>query len=148
MKALIVYSSYHHGNTKKVALAMGEMAKAEVIEEAQARNIDFSKYDLIGFGSGIYGFGFDKKMIALIESSSLENKNVFVFSTNDSGSVKNHQAVLNILEGKKAKVLGNFSCKGWDTFGPFKLIGGRAKNHPDASDLDNAKEFIKGIIAK
>ncbi|MBK1809104.1 flavodoxin family protein [Clostridium sp. YIM B02505] len=145
MKAIIIYSSYHHGNTKKVALAMGEAINAEVIEEAQAKTIDFSKYDLIGFGSGIYAFGFNKKMVELIGNASLESKNVFVFSTNDSGSTKNHKAVLDILNSKNANILGSFSCKGWDTFGPFKLIGGVSKNHPDEADLKAARDFVKNI---
>lgn len=41
--------------------------------------------------------------------------------------------------------MGEFSCKGYDTFGPFKLIGGISKGHPDKNDLDNAKAFFKGL---
>jgi flavodoxin len=40
---------------------------------------------------------------------------------------------------------GRFSCKGYDTFGLFKLIGGLAKGHPDDNDLENAVTFFKGL---
>ena len=31
---------------------------------------------------------------------------------------------------------------GYDTFGPFKLVGGIAKGHPDEDDIKNAVEFV------
>ena len=34
---------------------------------------------------------------------------------------------------------------GYDTFGPFKLIGGMAKGHPDADDLQRARAFIQAL---
>ena len=44
-----------------------------------------------------------------------------------------------------SKVIGKFGCKGYDTFGPFKLVGGIAKGHPDEEDIKNAVEFVKGL---
>ena len=32
-----------------------------------------------------------------------------------------------------------------DTFGPFKLVGGIAKGHPDEEDIKNAVEFVEGL---
>ena len=37
--------------------------------------------------------------------------------------------------------IGRFQCKGFDTYGPFKLIGGIAKGHPDQKDIREAVEF-------
>ena len=51
-----------------------------------------------------------------------------------------------IAKRKHANVVGQFSCKGYDTFGPFKLIGGLAKGHPDARDLRQATSFVKRLI--
>lgn len=51
-------------------------------------------------------------------------------------------------ERKTARVLGEFSCKGYDTFGSFKLIGGIAKGHPDTQDLENARKFYRKIQAQ
>ena len=44
-----------------------------------------------------------------------------------------------------ASVVGKFGCKGYDTFGPFKLVGGIAKGHPDEEDMKNAVDFVKGL---
>ena len=41
---------------------------------------------------------------------------------------------------------GAFHCKGYDTFGPFKIIGGIAKKHPDEKDLANACVFFENIL--
>ena len=40
-----------------------------------------------------------------------------------------------ILKEKKTDIIGKFGCKGYDTFGPFKLVGDIAKGHPDEKDL-------------
>ena len=42
-------------------------------------------------------------------------------------------------------MVGKFGCKGYDTFGPFKLVGGIAKGHPNEEDMINAADFVKGI---
>ena len=57
---------------------------------------------------------------------------------------KFHQSILEFAE-KRSKVIGKFGCKGYDTFGPFKLVGGIAKGHPDEEDIKNAVAFVKGL---
>ena len=37
--------------------------------------------------------------------------------------------------------------RGCDTFGPFRLVGGTAKGHPDARDPEHARRFYRGILA-
>ena len=43
------------------------------------------------------------------------------------------------------RVLGSFACKGYDTYGLFKYIGGISKSHPSHEDLEEAKEFVRNI---
>ena len=50
-----------------------------------------------------------------------------------------------ILEEKHADLIGTFSCKGYDTFGPFKLVGGIGKGRPNEKDLA-AVDFYRGLI--
>jgi len=54
MKTLIIYNSTHHGNTKKIAKVMTEILNAELVKSDEVDITTLSKYDLIGFGSGIY----------------------------------------------------------------------------------------------
>ena len=49
------------------------------------------------------------------------------------------------MNKKQASVVGKFGCKGYDTFGPFKLVGGIAKGHPDDIDIQNAVGFVKDL---
>jgi len=49
------------------------------------------------------------------------------------------------LGKKHSTAIGKFGCKVYDTFGPFKLVGGIAKGHPDGKDIKNAVEFVKGL---
>lgn len=39
------------------------------------------------------------------------------------------------MDKKRSKVIGKFGCRGYDTFGPFKLVGGIAKGHPNEEDI-------------
>ena len=65
------------------------------------------------------------------------------------GAKGNGAKALAQIAGKKGcPVLGEFGCKGYDTFGPFKLVGGIAKGHPDERDLENARKFYREIQAR
>ena len=48
-------------------------------------------------------------------------------------------------KNQKTDIIGKFGCKGYDTFGPFKLVGGIAKDHPDEKDLEAAVSFVAGL---
>jgi len=45
-------------------------------------------------------------------------------------------------------VIKEFSCKGFDTVGPFKFIGGISKGRPNEKDLENAKNFARSLKDK
>ena len=47
---------------------------------------------------------------------------------------------------KSATVTVVFSCKGYDTYGPFKLIGGLNKHNPDEKDIQNAVQFFENLL--
>lgn len=57
-------------------------------------------------------------------------------------------SIRKIADAKCAQVLGVFSCPGFDTFGPFKLVGGIAKGRPNEGDIDDAVNFFKKISKK
>lgn len=147
MRVAIVCKSIHYGNTKKVADAMARILKAKVIEPENA-NLD--DYDLVGFGSGIYMWKHHKSLFKLVEGlSPKKGKKAFIFSTSGGGKVLGkgaHWRLRKPLEKKGFEVIGEFNCKGLDTFGPLKLIGGVNKGHPNEEDLKNATEFAKNLI--
>lgn len=51
--------------------------------------------------------------------------------------------VVRLLEGKGFTVDGSFSCRAFDTWAPFKLLGGLNKQRPNAGDLSAAREFAE-----
>ena len=50
-----------------------------------------------------------------------------------------------IAQARRCENLGAYYCKGFDTYGPFKLIGGIAKGHPTEEEIEGAVRFYSGI---
>ncbi len=147
MKALIIYMSVHHKNTEKIALEMAGVLDADLMRAYEVNEKDISRYDLIGFGSGIYFFKHHRKLFEFVEKIAVREKKAFIFSTYGGGSPKvYHNSLRRKLTKRGFKIIGEFSCKGYDTFGPLKFIGGINKGKPDEKDLENAREFAKTLI--
>lgn len=51
-----------------------------------------------------------------------------------------------LIKSNDASFAGYYSCSGYDTWGPFKLIGGKNKNHPDENDIEKAIQFYENLI--
>ena len=143
MKTAIIYASVHHGNTKKIIDAIAVSSEVDLIDATQIKEKDLSEYDRIGFASGIYYGKFHQSVLNFASVNLPEGKKVFLISTYGGSPVWN--SIEGIAEAKKATIIGRFACKGYDTFGPFKLVGGIAKGHPDDKDLADAVAFFKGL---
>ena len=149
MKTLLVYVSYHHQNTEKVAKVMADELGADLVPVSQAHPDTLTAYDLIGFGSGIYGGKFHKTLLQFAESlPDYAGKRAFVFSTSGIGGTKWHAALKEQLVNRGFSIVGDFSCKGWDTVGPLKLFGGINKGRPNEGDLEDARVFARGLKEK
>jgi flavodoxin len=148
MKPVIVYESIHHQNTRKVAEAIAGVLGAKLVKAGEANPEEIEKCGLAGFGSGIYFGRHHKSLIEFAEKLKKVNK-YFVFSTRGAPSLGNfHLPLKKILEKKGGKNLGEFSCLGWDTFGPLRAFGGIAKGRPNEEDLANAREFAKKLVSQ
>lgn len=145
-KAIIVYHSEHHGNTKKLVDAIAAAHAADLAEADKAAGMDFSAYDAVGFASGIYMSGFHASLEALLNNAGLRGKKAFVLYTSGSGSEKYAAGFAAKLADAGLSLLGVYQCKGFDTFGPFKLIGGIAKGHPTAEDIDGAVRLYERSV--
>jgi len=149
MKTLIIYTSIHHQNTEKVAKVMAEELGADLLPVSQAQSRTLAEYDLIGFGSGIYFMKHHKTLLQFVEKlPAVIGRRAFIFSTSGEGGVRKHAALREKLLYRGFSIVGEFSCKGWDTFGPMKLIGGINKGRPHAEDLEGARVFARGLKNK
>ena len=54
MRKAIVYASVHHGNTGKLVKSIAEECQVDLIDAVKQSDADLSRYDMIGFASGIY----------------------------------------------------------------------------------------------
>lgn len=145
MKTAIIYYSRHHGNTKKLLDAIAARHEVTLIDAAEVSQADLAGYDRIGFASGIYYSKFHKTVLQLAEKSLPEDKDVFFLYTYGARKDGYTKAIAEVASRHGAKVLGEFGCFGFNTFGPFKLIGGIAKGHPDQDDLQAAAAFYEGL---
>lgn len=125
---------------------MAEVLNADVIKPDEADAGNLQKYDLIGFGSGIFYFKHHRALLELADKLPIMNKKTFIFSTSGMGSAKQHGTLRKKLSEKEFDIVDEFSCKGFDTWGPYKLTGGRNKGKPDEKDLENARKFAEKLL--
>jgi flavodoxin len=150
LKALIIYISVHHGNTEKVAKVMVNILDATLLQVRQADANMLEQYDLIGFGSGIYFGKHHESLLDFVDKLPvLTNKKAFIFSTSGLRKipfVHNFDKPLRKkLQRKGFDIIGEFSCRGLDTYRATKLVGGVNKGRPNAEDLRKAEDFASGL---
>lgn len=145
MKTAVCYYSRHHGNTLKVLQAMAAEGSMDLIDVTTRQAVRLDDYDCIGFASGIYAFDFQKSVAAFARQYLPQGKPVFFVYTYGGAKGNGAKAVKAVAEEKGCRVLGEFSCRGFDTFGPFKLVGGIAKGHPNDRDLEKARRFYRDL---
>lgn len=146
MRTIIICESMSHGNTLKVANAMAGVLQAKVVKPEDFDPNTANDYDLIGMGSGIYHGKHHKSLLELAEKLPSADKSVFIFSTSGKGDISQHRHLSSILSKKGYSNAGEFICKGWDTWGPFKFIGGINKGLPNEAMLAQARDFAKSIV--
>ena len=145
MKTAIVYFSTHHGNTKKLVEAIAEKDNVTLIDVTSDKNTDLKEFDRIGFASGIYYSSFSKQILSYADDKLPEGKEVFFINTCGNLLGIYFNAIRKITEKKNCKELGAYQCLGYDTFGPFKLVGGIAKGHPTEEEIEGAVKFYQGL---
>jgi len=150
MKALVIYISVHHGNTEKIARVMANALDADLLQVKQMDASMLEQYDFIGFGSGIYFGKYHKSLLDFADTlPMLRNKKAFIFST--SGLRKIHfshdfsKPLKEKLQRKGFDVIGEFSCRGFDTSWAAMIVGGINRGRPNARDLKQAEDFARAL---
>jgi len=150
-KALIICTSIHHGNTLKIARAIASVIGAEIARTWEADPDRVPTYDLTGFGSGVYYGSLHKSILEFARRlPPAHGSKVFIFST--SGLLKiplihdYHRSIKKMLRAKGYRIIGEFTCRGYNTHGPFGWLGGMNKGKPDARDLENARKFAENLL--
>lgn len=145
MKTALVYFSTHHGNTKKIVEAISAENEITLIDVTAQTNFDLSGFYRIGFASGIYYSSFSKQILSFAENNLPEGKEVFFMNTCGAPRGNYFDAIRKITTAKRCREIGTYQCLGFDTFGPFKLVGGIAKGHPTEEEIKSAVKFYEGL---
>lgn len=146
MKTAIVYYSQHHGNTKKLIDAIAAQNEVTLIDVTKNESFDLTGFDCIGFASGIYFSSFAKQILAFADANLPETKAVFFINTCGVQSpIVYFDAIRRIARAKNCFEIGTYQCLGYDTFGPFKAIGGIAKGHPNEKEIKGAVTFYERV---
>ena len=144
-KAVIVYASTHHQNTYKLVKAVAKRFDVTLIDAAKQHYADLSAYDMIGFASGIDFGKFYPAVEQFLENNLPENKQIFFIYTCAKTSNKFTQSIKEKALKKHAIIMGEYGCKGYNTYGPLKLIGGINKNHPSDDEINDAVSFFESL---
>lgn len=151
LKVLILCKSVHHGNTVQVARAMAGVLGAEVADPEEVPYTALGEYGLLGFGSGVYYGRMHQTLSDWLRGLPDTREAItpaFVFSTSGLPFLRRfwHQPLKTLLVRKGFEVVGDFACRGFDTWGPLWLTGGLNREHPDARDLTRAVEFARKLV--
>ena len=153
MRSLLVLYSYHHNNTEKIAKVIANVLDAQIKTPPQIDPKELGEYDLIGFGSGIYGAQHHELLLDLADKlPQITNKKAFIFSTSaimgKDKVAEDHKPLRKKLVSKGYIIIDEFACKGFNTNSFLKHFGGMNKGRPNAKDLENAKEFAQNLQKK
>ncbi len=149
MRAVIVYKSLHHGNTKRVAGAMADACGADLVRLGERKTPDLRAYDLVGLGSGIYHSRHHPDLIAFTAKARFaDGARAFLFSTAGVPSLAGlwHRPLRAALEGRRIPITGELCLPGYDTYAIFGLIGGINRGRPGDRELERAREFARSLV--
>ncbi|MHA2242802.1 MAG: flavodoxin family protein [Candidatus Thorarchaeota archaeon] len=151
MKSLLVVYSYHHNNTEKVAKVFAEVLDAQIRTPDQINPEGLQEYDLVGFGSGIYGEKHHKFVLDLADRlPEVTDGRAFIFSTSAimgaDKVAKDHLTLREKLLAKGYAIVDEFACRGFNTNSFMRYLGGMNKGRPNAEDLKNAEEFAQNLL--
>ena len=144
-KTAIVFASTHHQNTRKLADAIAAAHDVTLIDATRCEVADLTNYDIIGFASGIDFSRFYAPVEAFLARNLPLGKRVFFLYTAAAPSPRFTQSVKAAATQKGAVLLGEYGCKGYNTYGPWKLIGGMNKRHPTAKEVADAVAFFESL---
>ena len=147
-RTAIIYASKHHGSTQKLVKAISEKYDIDQIDAEKLQFMDLSPYDLIGFASGIDFGKFYPSVEQFLKDNLPKDKRVFFLYTCAKKNSKFTECIKKEALKKGAVILGEYGCRGYNTYGPWKLIGGMNKNHPSQEELDEAIRFYESLLNK
>ena len=145
-QAVILYASIHHQNTLKLVRAVAERIHADTVDLLNDAQPDLTGYSCVFLASGIYFNTLHRSLLAFIGRTAFDGKKVCILYTCGLRYRDYAKPAARLLARQGARYAGNFGCRGFDTYGVLKKIGGIAKGHPNQADLDSATAFAAAVV--
>lgn len=162
MKVLVTYFT-ETGNTEKVAKAIYEgiqNADKDISPLHETTNLE--EYDLIFCGFPVHASSVPQKVEPFLKSIP-QGKRVAIFATH--GSLRKGQLATAAFDYafsllSKAKAIGTFGCRGKVKSDLLEVLAKKPEHrawaeeaqsaaaHPDAADLEDAKDFAQKMVKK
>ncbi|MGD8228386.1 MAG: flavodoxin family protein [Desulfobacteraceae bacterium] len=162
MKALVTYFT-ETGNTEKVAQAIYEgieKVEKDILPLQETTNAE--EYDLIFCGFPVHASSVPHKVEPFLKNIP-QGKRVAIFATH--GSLRKGQLATAAFDYavsllSKAKTIGTFGCRGKVKPDLLEVLAKKPEHrawaeealgaaaHPDAADLEDAKDFAKKMVKK
>lgn len=146
-KKVILSASYHHHNTINLVKNTFDEASSDWFNllKDDISELNLLKYEEVVICSGIYFQKLHKKVLEYVSNNRdvLASKKVFIIitaGTTPKYHLRKSEKYLKSLGIKDVKL---FSCLGFDTYGPLKLVGGKNRNRPNELDLFDLQQFMK-----
>jgi flavodoxin len=149
---LVLCKSPHHGNTARVAAEICAVLGCTPYEPESTPVGMASECGLLGVGSGVYYGRMHAGLFAWLlrlPDAAQRSKLAFIYSTSGLPFLSDlwHRPLRRLLSRKGYDVVGEFACRGFDTWGPLWFTGGLNRQHPDERDLARAHAFAEKLPA-
>lgn len=145
-KTAIIYASTHHENTRKLVETISAKYEITIINANKVQIADLSEYELIGFASGIDFGKFYDVVEQFLKCNLPDNKAVFFMYTCARDDKDFTYTMRTEALKRNAILMGKYGCRGYNTYGAWKMIGGMNKHHPTKKELDGAVKFYESLI--
>ena len=97
-------------------------------------------------GSGIYYGNMDKDLLRVADHCLRDGDKVVGIMTYGGQAKLNGRDLDGVCRAKFATLLCMYGCPGYDTYGPFKFVGGMNKERPNQEDCNGVVEFFDHVI--
>lgn len=146
-QAVILYASIHHQNTLKLVRAVAERIHADTVDLLNDAQLDLTGYSCVFLASGIYFNTLHRSLLDFIGRTAFDGKKVCILYTCGLRYRDYAKPAAQLLARQGAAYAGSFGCRGFDTYGLLKRLGGIAKGHPDAADLEKVAAFAAAAVS-
>ena len=107
---------------------------------------DLDEYPLVGIATGIYYGKIDDDLARVMEHTINEGQKIFGLITYGGSSKWYGKDIDGICRMKRAVFLACWGCAGFDTWGPYKFMGGMNKDRPNQDDIQACLDFYKKLL--